>query len=60
MSQAMRKVIAVMFLIKEVYFIFDIYLTNPEVFSKVFKYNQSFITVTESQKSPQRKKTHSY
>ena len=37
-----------MSLMKGVYFIFDIYHPKPEVFCKVFKYNQSFIDITES------------
>ena len=33
---------------KEVSFIFDIDLPNPEVFSKEFKYNKSCINIAES------------
>ena len=42
--------IPVMALINEVSFIFDIHLTKPEIFSKVFKDNQSCIATTESNK----------
>ena len=48
LNQAMRNVIPFVALIREVSFIFDIYLPNPEVFSKVSKNNQSFISVAES------------
>ena len=48
--QAMRKVIAYMWLMKKVYLIFDIYLPNPEAFCKLFEDNQSFISVVESNK----------
>ena len=37
-----------MALMREVYFIFDIHLPNPEVFCKVFEDNQSYIAVAES------------
>ena len=40
----MREVIPFMGLMKEVCFIFDIHLPNPEVF-KVFEDNQNFIVV---------------
>ena len=52
----MRKLIPFMALMKEVYFILDIHLTNLEVFSKVFKDNQSFIVVVESTKFSPRTK----
>ena len=45
-----------MALTKEVSFIFDINIPNPEVFSKVFKENKSFIIVTESNKLSPRTK----
>ena len=37
-----------MVFIKEISFIFDIYLPNPEVFWKVFKDNQNWIAFAES------------
>ena len=43
-----------MTLIKEVYFIFDIHLPNPEVFCKVFEENQIYIAVAESIKLSRR------
>ena len=54
--QVMRKVITFMALMKEVYFIFDIHIPKPEVFSKVFKDNQSYISVAESNKFSTRTK----
>ena len=39
-----------MALMKEVSFLFDIHLPNPEVFCKIFKDNQSCIAVVESNK----------
>ena len=50
MRQTMRKFIIFMALMKEVYFIFYIHLTNQEVFLKVFKDNQSCITVADYNK----------
>ena len=55
--QAIHKVIPFMEIIKEVYFIFDINLPNPKVFSKVFKYNQSCIAIAVSKTISPRKKT---
>ena len=37
-------------LMKELSFIFDIYIPNTEVFCEVFKENQSYISVAESNK----------
>ena len=54
--QAMRKVIPFMEVTKEIPFIFDINLPNIEVFFKVFKDNQSCITVAESNKISLRTK----
>ena len=54
LSQVMRKVIPIMILMKEVSFILDIHLPNPEVFCKVFEYNQISIAVAESNKSSPR------
>ena len=47
LNQAMCNVIPFMELMKEVYFIFDIYLPNTEVFYRVFKDNQICIDVAE-------------
>ena len=44
----MQEVIPFMSLMKEVYFIFDIHIPNPEVFGKIFEDNQSCIAVAES------------
>ena len=52
----MRKVIHCTALIKEVYFIFDIHLTKPEVFCKLFEENQSCISVSESNEFSPRTK----
>ena len=52
----MREVITFMSLMKEEYFIFDIYLPNPEAFNKLFEYNQNCITVAESNKFSSRTK----
>ena len=41
---------------KEVSFIFDIHLPNPEVFCKLFEDNQSCIDVAESKKSHEEQK----
>ena len=49
--QAMGEVITFMEFMKEVYFIFDIYLLNPKLFSKVSKYKQRCISITESKNS---------
>ena len=43
-------------LMKEVSFIFDIHIPNPEVFCKVFKENRNCIAVAESNKFSPRKK----
>ena len=48
--QAMREVIPFMELMKEVSFIFNIHLPNPEVFCKAFVDNQICIAVAESNK----------
>ena len=53
---AMRKVIPFMELMKETSFIVDIHIPKPEVFCKLFEYNQSCIDVVESKKSRQEKK----
>ena len=50
LSQETSNVILFLALIKEVSFIFDIHLPKPEVFCKVFKDNQSCISVAESNK----------
>ena len=39
LMQAVREVIHFMALLKEVYFILDIHIPKPEVFCKVFEYN---------------------
>ena len=52
----MRKVIPLIEFLKEVSFIFDIYITKTEVFCKLFKDNKSCIAVAESSKSLPRKK----
>ena len=52
--QVLRKLINLMALMKEVYFIFDIHLPNPEVFCKVFEENQIYIAVAESIKLSRR------
>ena len=44
----MQEVIPFMSLMKEVYFIFDIHIPNPEVFRKLFEDNQSCIAIMES------------
>ena len=46
--QAICKVISFMDFIKELSFIFDIHLSKPAVFCKIFKENKSCIAVTES------------
>ena len=43
-------------LMKEVYFILDIHLPNPELFCEVFEYNQSCTAVAESNKFSPRTK----
>ena len=48
--QAMRELIIFMVLTKEVYFIFDIHLPNPELLCKAFEDNQSRIAAAESKK----------
>ena len=52
----MRKVIPFVALMKKVHFIFDINLTNPEVFGRVFEDKQSWISAVESNKLSPRKK----
>ena len=52
----MRKVIPFMAQMKELSFIFDIHIPNPEVVCKVFIDNQSFIAVTEFNKFSPRTK----
>ena len=46
----MYEVILFMGLIKEVYFIFDIQIPNPEAFCKVFEDNGICISIAESNK----------
>ena len=53
--QAMREVIPFMTFMKELSFIFDIYLPRPEVFCKVFEKNQNCIAVAESKNSHQER-----
>ena len=55
LSQVVRKLMPFTELMKEVYFIFDIYIPKPEVFYKLFEDNQIYIAVTESKKFPPRK-----
>ena len=45
--QAMHDVIPFMTLMKEIYFIFNILLLDPELFCKVFQYNQICVYVVE-------------
>ena len=53
----MHDVLTFMKLLKEALFIFDINLPKPEVFSKVFEDNHSWIVVSQSNKfSPRTKK----
>ena len=52
----MREVINFIVLMKEVSFIFDIHLPNPEVFCKVSKDNQGCIDVAESKNISPRTK----
>ena len=54
--QAMREVIPFVELMKEVSFIFDIHLPNPEVFCKVFEDNQICIFVANFNKLSPRTK----
>ena len=56
MSQAICEVIPFMVFMKEVSFIFDIHLPDPEVFCKVFKDNQICIAVAESNRFSPRTK----
>ena len=49
----MLKVIPFIALMKEVSFISDINLPNPEVFCKLFEDNQMFIAVADSKSSHQ-------
>ena len=51
--QEMCKVIPFISLMKEVSFIFDIHIQNPEVLCKLFKNNQVCIAVAESKNSHQ-------
>ena len=48
LRQAMRNIITFMALMKEISYIIDIHLPNPEVFCNVFEDNQSCIAVAES------------
>ena len=48
--QVIRDVISFMELIKEVYYMFDIHITKPEVFCKAFEDNQGCIADAESNK----------
>ena len=52
----MRKLMPFTELMKEVYFIFDIYIPKPKVFCKVFKDNQRCIAATEFNKFSPRTK----
>ena len=52
MIQSMRDIITFTSLMKEISFIFDIYLPIPAVFCKVFEDNQSCIVVAELRKFP--------
>ena len=52
----MYKVMPYMALMKEVYFIFDVYIPNPEVFCKLFEDNQGCISVAEFNKFSPRTK----
>ena len=45
-----HKLIPFISLMKEVSFIFNIYIPNPEIFCKLFKDHQFFISVLESNK----------
>ena len=56
MIPAMPKLIPFIALIKEVYFIFDIHISNSEVFCKSFEENQSCISVTKYNKLSPRPK----
>ena len=46
LRQVMSGILTFMALMKEVSFIFDIYLLKPEIFCKVFEDNQSCIYIT--------------
>ena len=46
--QAMHNIINFMVLMKDILFLFNIYIINPEVFCKVFEDNKSSIAVSES------------
>ena len=54
--QAIRELIPFMALMKEVSFIFDIHISNSEVFCKVFEDNQIYIAVVESKPFSSRTK----
>ena len=59
LNLVMRKAICFLELTKEVTFIFDINLPNPEVFCKLFKENQICIAVAKS-KNITKNKTYFY
>ena len=52
----MREIINFMTLMKEVSFIFDIHLPNPEVFCKILEDKKNYIAIAESNKFSPRKK----
>ena len=52
----MHEVMPFMWFMKDVSFIFNINLPNPEVLCKLFEYNQSCISVAKSNKLSPRKK----
>ena len=56
MVQAMCEVIPFVAFMKELSFIFDVHLPNPEFFFKVFEENQSCIVIAESKKFSLRTK----
>ena len=57
MVQAMCEVIPFVAFMKELSFIFDVHLPNPEFFFKVFEDNLSFIAVAEYNNVSTRKNT---
>ena len=52
----MREIIPFIAFMKEVYFIFNINISNPEVFCKVFEDNKTCLAVAESNKFSPRTK----
>ena len=52
----MREIIPFIAFMKEVYFIFNINISNPEVFCKVFEDNKTCLAVAESYKFSPRTK----